>query len=184
MSRQIGEDIRALRRSRDLTLQSLSAAIGRSVGWLSQIERGRTTPSVRDLGLLAEQLGISISFFFRSAGRDEGELGLIQRHADRVPIGSMESGLSEELLSPRLGGAFEMIRSVFAPGAGSGGPVPARGAEHGGVLLEGSLVLGLGDREFRLLPGDSFQFSGQAYAWRNEGTTPAVVVWVVSPPVY
>ena len=40
MSRQIGEDIRALRRSRDLTLQTLAGAIGRSVGWLSQIERG------------------------------------------------------------------------------------------------------------------------------------------------
>lgn len=184
MSRQIGEDIRALRRSRGLTLQSLSAAIGRSVGWLSQIERGQTTPSVRDLGLLAERLGISINFFFRSAGRDESELGLIQRHADRAAIGSMESGLSEELLSPRLDGGFEIIRSVFAAGASSGGTVPARAAEHGGVLLEGCLVLGIGDREFRLSPGDSFQFSGQDYAWRNEGTTSAVVVWVISPPIY
>lgn len=184
MSRQIGEDIRALRRSRDLTLQALSSAIGRSVGWLSQIERGQATPSVHDLGRLAEQLGISISFFFRSSGRDESEQGLIQRHADRVPIGSMESGLTEELLSPGLGGGFEMIRSVFAPGASSDGPVPARGAEHGGVLLEGSLVLGFDDREFRLAPGDSFQFSGRSYAWRNDGDAPAVVVWVISPPVY
>jgi transcriptional regulator with XRE-family HTH domain len=184
MSRRIGEDIRALRRSRNLTLQSLSAAIGRSVGWLSQIERGQATPSVRDLDLLAEQLGISISFFFRSSGRDEGEQGLIQRRADRVPIGSMESGLSEELLSPRLGGSFEMIRSAFASGASSEGSVSARGAEHGGVLLEGTLLLAIGDREFRLSPGDSFQFAGQPYAWRNDGPVPAVVVWVIAPPVY
>lgn len=184
MPHHIGEDIRALRRSRDLTLQSLSSAIGRSVGWLSQIERGQATPSVRDLGLLAEQFGISISFFFRSSGRDEGEKGLIQRQADRVPIGSMESGLAEELLSPRLGGGFEMIRSVFAPGASSEGPVSARGAEHGGVLLEGTLILAIGEREFRLAPGDSFQFAGQPYAWRNDGGVPAVAVWVISPPVY
>ncbi len=184
MSRQIGEDIRALRRSRDLTLQTLAGAIGRSVGWLSQIERGQATPSVRDLGLLAEQLGISISFFFRSSGRDEGERGLIQRAPDRQPIGSLESGLSEELLSPRLGGGFEMIRSAFAPGASSDGPVSARGAEHGGVLLEGTLLLAIGEREFRLSPGDSFQFAGQPYAWRNDGDTPAIAVWVISPPVY
>jgi transcriptional regulator with XRE-family HTH domain len=184
MPHHIGEDIRALRRSRELTLQSLSAAIGRSVGWLSQIERGQATPSVRDLGRLAEQLGISISFFFRSSGRDEGEKGLIQRQADRVPIGSMESGLAEELLSPRLGGGFEMIRSVFAPGASSEGPVSARGAEHGGVLLEGTLLLAIGEREFRLSPGDSFQFAGQPYAWRNDGAGPAIAVWVISPPVY
>jgi transcriptional regulator with XRE-family HTH domain len=184
MSRQIGEDIRALRRARDLTLQSLSSAIGRSVGWLSQIERGQATPSVRDLGLLAGQLGISISFFFRSSGRDESERGLIQREADRVPIGSLESGLSEELLSPRLGGSFEMIRSVFAPGASSDGPVSERGAEHGGILLQGTLTLAIGDQEFRLSPGDSFQFAGQPYAWRNDGEVPAVAVWVISPPVY
>ena len=184
MSRQIGEDIRALRRSRELTLQALSSAIGRSVGWLSQVERGQATPSVRDLGRIAEQLGISISFFFRSAGRDESERGTVLRAPDRVPIGSLESGLSEELLSPRLGGGFEMIRSTFAPGAGSGGPVPHRGAEHGGVLIAGTLVLGLGGREFRLAPGDSFQFTGEDYAWRNDGDVPAVVIWVVAPPVY
>jgi transcriptional regulator with XRE-family HTH domain len=184
MSRQIGEDIRALRRSRALTLQSLASAIGRSVGWLSEVERGQATPSVRDLGRLAGQLGVGISFFFRSAGRDEGEQGLIQRAPDRVPIGSLESGLAEELLSPRLGGSFEMIRSVFAPGAESDGELPARGLEHGGVLIEGSLVLRIDGQEFRLSQGDSFQFADRPYAWRNEGTRPTIVVWVVSPPVY
>ncbi len=99
MSQQIGDDLRALRHYRDLTLKDLAAAVGRSVGWLSQIERGQSTPSVRDLGRLAEQLGINISFFFRSASRDEAERGLIQRAADRVPIGTAESGLVEELLS-------------------------------------------------------------------------------------
>lgn len=184
MSRQIGEDIRALRRSRGITLQALSSAVGRSVGWLSQVERGQAAPSVRDLGRLAQELGVSISVFFRSAARDESEHGTVLRAPDRVPIGSLESGLSEELLSPRLGGGFEMIRSTFAPGAESGGPVPHRGAEHGGVLVQGALVLRLGEREFRLGSGDSFQFAGQDYAWRNEGAVPAVVVWVVAPPVY
>lgn len=184
MSGRVGEDLRALRRARGLTLKGLSAAVGRSVGWLSEVERGQATPSVRDLGALAERLGVSISVFFRSSGRDGREQGLIQRGADRVPIGSADTGLVEELLSPRLGGGFEMIRSVFAPGADSGGPVSARGAEHGGVLIEGHLVLAIGGREFRLGPGDSFQFSGEPYAWRNEGDVSAVAVWVIAPPVY
>jgi transcriptional regulator with XRE-family HTH domain len=184
MSQQIGDDLRALRHTRDLTLKDLASAVGRSVGWLSQIERGQRTPSVRDLALLAEQLGINISFFFRSASRDEAERGLIQRAADRAPIGTAESGLVEELLSPSLSGAFEMIRTVFAPGASSEGDVLPRGAEHGGVLVEGHLVLRIGDREFALEPGDSFQFAGQSYAWRNEGPTSAVAIWIVAPPVY
>mgnify|MGYP003336760089 CR=1 FL=1 len=78
MSKQIGDDIRALRKGRELTLKDVSAAIGRSVGWLSQIERGQTVPSVRDLGLLAEYFGINISFFFRSASRREEERGAEQ----------------------------------------------------------------------------------------------------------
>jgi quercetin dioxygenase-like cupin family protein len=62
--------------------------------------------------------------------------------------------------------------------------VSGRGAEHGGILLEGTLLLTIGDREFRLSPGDSFQFAGEPYAWRNDGDRPAVAIWVISPPVY
>ena len=50
MSNQIGDDIRALRKARGTTLKELAARLDRSVGWLSQLERGQTTPSVRDLG--------------------------------------------------------------------------------------------------------------------------------------
>lgn len=184
MSKKIGDDIRALRKARGATLKELSAAVGRSVGWLSQIERGETTPSIRDLGLLAEKLNVNISLFFRSASRNQNEQGLILRAADRVPIGSKETGLVEELLSPTLGGSFEMIKSTFAPKSDSGGRKSARAREDGGVLVSGRLVLTIGEREFELAPGDSFQFAEAEYAWRNDGTEPAVVIWVIAPPVY
>ena len=184
MQHHVGDDIRALRKTRGLTLKQLAADIGRSLGWLSQIERGQTTPSVRDLGLLAERLGVTLSFFFRSSGRAPQEQGLVLRAADRPSIGSAETGLTEELLSPTLGGSFEMIRSVFAPGASSGGPRKARPTEDGGVLLSGRLTLIVGETEVALSPGDSFQFAGADYAWRNAGPEPAVVIWVVSPPIY
>ena len=184
MSRQIGNDIRALRKARGMTLKDLSSSVGRSLGWLSQIERGQTEPSVRDLGLIADRFGISISFFFRSASRHEAERGLVLRAADRVPIGSTETGLTEELLSPTLSGSFEMIKSVFAPRSDSGGPVRARDREDGGVLIGGRLTLTIGDVQVDLAEGDSFQFAGRDYAWRNPHDEPAVVIWVVSPPVY
>lgn len=184
MSHHVGEDIRSLRKTRGMTLVRLAADVGRSVGWLSQVERGQAAPSVRDLGQLAERLGVNISFFFRSSGRAPQEQGLVLRAADRPTIGSNDSGLVEELLSPTLSGSFEIIRSTFAPGASSGGQRKARPKEDGGVLLSGSLVLILDDREIRLDPGDSFQFREKDYAWRNDGDQPAVVIWVVSPPIY
>ena len=135
MNHHVGEDIRSLRKSRNLRLAELSAAVGRSVGWLSQVERGQTTPSVHDLGAIANRLGVSISFFFRSSSRAPEERGLILRAADRMAIGTPESGLTEELLSPALSGSFEMIKSTFAPRSESAAvrpaaPLGAAAADH------------------------------------------------------
>ena len=184
MNHHVGDDIRSLRKSRGLTLVQLAADVGRSVGWLSQIERGQSTPSVRDLGSLAERLEVNLSFFFRSSGRAPEEQGLVLRAADRPMIGSEESGLTEELLSPTLSGTFEMIRSVFAAGSSSGGPQKARASEDGGVLLTGQLTLTVAGKVLKLTAGDSFQFSQSEYEWHNHGDEPAVVIWIVAPPIY
>lgn len=184
MAHHIGEDVRSLRKSRNLTLHGLATAIGRSVGWLSQIERGQGVPSVQDLGLIANHLNVSISFFFRSADRAPAERGLVLRAADRTSIGSNESGLIEELLSPTLSGSFEMIRSVFAPRSSSKGPRRARPKEDGGVVISGQLILIVDETEMTLCVGDSFQFEEKEYAWRNDTDEPAIVIWVVSPPIY
>ncbi|WP_022704130.1 helix-turn-helix domain-containing protein [Pseudorhodobacter ferrugineus] len=184
MSEQVGQDIRALRKARGLTLATLAEQVGRSVGWLSQVERGQTLPAIPDLGRLAEILGVTISFFFRSASRSEAERGLIQRAADRTPIGNATHGLVEELLSPGLGGSFEMLKSSFAPKARSKTIKPRAEREDGGVLLSGQLVITIGGQDFTLAPGDSFQFAAKPYAWHNPGDVPAVVIWVVSPPIY
>ncbi len=181
---RIGQDIRALRKARGMTIADCAAALARSIGWLSQVERGLTVPSVHDLGQIAALFGVNIGFFFRSASRHPDEQGLIVRAADRSAIGSAESGLYEELLSPGLTGAFEMIRSVFAPGAASPASRPPREVEHGGVLVAGRLTLILDGRRFDLGPGDSFQFAGRSYGWENAGDDPAEVIWIVSPPVY
>jgi transcriptional regulator with XRE-family HTH domain len=183
MTDPLGPDIRALRKSRGLTLQELATALDRSVGWLSQVERGQTTPAIPDLARIAEHFGLTISFFFRASARDAAERGLIQRAADRVAIGDLSQGLSEELLSPSLTGGFEMIQSTFAPGAkGRGQQTEAR--EDGGIVISGQLSLTIGALTTTLNPGDSFQFKGQGYGWHNPGDTPAVVIWVISPPIY
>lgn len=184
MSHHVGEDIRSLRKSRGMTLLELAGDVGRSVGWLSQVERGQTTPSVHDLGQISDRLGVNISFFFRSASRAPEERGLVLRAADRTPIGSQESGLVEELLSPTLSGSFEMIKSTFAPRSSSGGRRKARPKEDGGVLISGRLALIIGDREIQLEPGDSFQLRETDYEWRNDGDEPAIAIWIVSPPIY
>lgn len=179
----VGGDVRALRKARGLTLAELALAVGRSVGWLSQIERDLTEPTISDLRKLAEALDQPVSLFFGAGDAPEAERGYVVRADNWRSLGTSEEGLVEQLLSPDLGGSFEVIRSVFAPGAELA-EANTRPTEEAGHVIYGTLELEIGDRRFALSPGDSFRFAGEPYRWRNPGTTDCVVIWVIAPPVY
>jgi len=181
--RVLASDIRALRRARGLTLAEIALKLGRSVGWVSQVERGLSTPSLGDLRAFAGLFGVPISLFFSHDVPLESERGVVVRAGKRRTLGTSESGLVEELLSPDLGGSFEMVRSVFAPGAELKA-VARRPTEEAGYLVSGQFDIEIDGVWHRLGEGDSFRFEGKPYRWRNPGTEPAVVIWVVSPPVY
>ncbi len=181
--RLLAGDIRALRKARGLTLAEIALKLGRSVGWVSQVERGLSVPSLSDLRAFAELFGVPLSLFFSHEAPVEKERGVIVRAGSRRSLGTSESGLVEELLSPDLGGSFEMLRSVFAPGAEL--KVEARRpTEEAGYVVSGVFEIEIGGVWHRLGEGDSFRFEGKPFRWRNPGTEPAVVIWVVSPPVY
>jgi transcriptional regulator with XRE-family HTH domain len=179
----LGDDIRALRKARHLRLADLAQATGRSIGWLSQVERGISTPSVADLKLLARALDVSLSSLFHHAAAPAEEQGLIVRRTARRPIGSREAGLVEELLSPDLTDAFEVIHSTFLPGAGMSDPV-TRPTQEVGYILSGALDITIAGRTFRLGEGDSFRIRGEPFTWLNPHPDPAHVVWVIAPPIY
>ena len=179
----VGADLRALRKSRRLTLTELALALGRSVGWLSQVERGVSQPTIADLRAIAAHYGVPMSLFFGAAEAPEGERAHVVRGGSGRSLGAPEGGLSETLLSPDLGGAFEIIRSVFAPGAEKP-DFSTRPTEEAGFLVSGALDLWIGAKLFHLQPGDAFRFRGEPYRWRNPGREPAVAIWVIAPPVY
>ncbi|MEC5325203.1 MULTISPECIES: helix-turn-helix domain-containing protein [unclassified Aurantimonas] len=179
----LGADLRALRKAKGLTLAELALSIGRSVGYVSQVERGISAPAIDDLRKLATLFGVPLGWFFVNDEAPENERGVVVRAGARRKVGSQEAGLTEELLSPDLGGSFELFRSVFAPGAELA-ETQRRETEEAGYLISGELELILDDRCLLLRAGDSFRFAHQAYRWRNPGIEPAVVIWVISPPVY
>jgi transcriptional regulator with XRE-family HTH domain len=179
----LGGDLRALRRARGLTLTELATAIDRSVGWISQVERGLSEPSISDLRRFAALFGVPLGFFFSNEESAERERRNIVRHANRRTLGDRADGLLEELLSPDLGGSFEVFRSVFEPGKELK-EAQLRQTEEAGYLVSGRLDLWIGDQLFHLEPGDSFRFDHEPFRWRNPGKEPAVVIWVIAPPVY
>jgi len=166
-----------------LTLNELAFRIGRSVGFLSQVERGLSSPSIDDLRAIASALQVPTSWFFANDTQSDDELGVIVRASNRRALGTTETGIVEELLSPDLGGSFEMFRSEFQPGAELTVEV-RRDTEEAGYVVSGALDIWIDNTYFRLEPGDSFRFDHKPYRWKNAGDEVAVVIWVVSPPVY
>lgn len=180
---QLARDIRALRRARNLTLAEVALKLGRSIGWVSQVERGLSQPAIEDLRRFAELFAVPVSMFFGHEAANETERGVVVRADRRRALGSSATGLTEELLSPDLGGSFEVIRSEFAAGANRSILI-RRDTEDAGYVVSGQLDIEIDGNWHSLSAGDSFRFHGKAYRWRNPGTVPAVVIWVVSPPVY
>ena len=182
LSGQIGSDIRALRRSRNWTLSDLAEQLERSVGWLSQVERDVTEPALDDIRKIAVLFNLPVGFFFTASANQDEQQHIVRAGSGRV-MNDTSKGLKEILLSPDLGGAFEVIHSVFAPGAKCPKPF-FRPTEEAGYVISGHFSLVIDDQRFDLNPGDSFRFSGETITWVNEGDVDAVVMWVIAPPVY
>lgn len=179
----LGADLRALRRRRKMTLQELADALDKSVGWLSQVERGLSYPDIDDLRGFADIFGVPLSLFFGSNAADDAEKGRIVRANGRRQLGTRDSGLLEELLSPDLTDDFEVLRSVFEPHSEAASP-RIRNTQELGYLVSGRLDIWIGGLLYKLNASDSFRIKAEAHRWANPYDEPAVVIWIISPPVY
>jgi len=182
-AKSLGADLRALRKARGMTLAEMADQLGRSVGWLSQVERDKSEPSISDLQSIAKCVDVPMSMLFGQNNVPAEELGYVVREGSRRPIGSKDEGLVEELLSPDLTDDFEMVHSTFQPYSRLKERI-SRPTQEVGYLISGQLHLTIGEREFHIRAGDSFRIRGESYLWKNPYNVPAVAIWVIAPPVY
>lgn len=183
---RIGDQVREMRKAKGLTLQQLADSIGRSVGYVSQVERGISSVDIQNLHEIAGALGVGINWFFQGdgAGSDD-ESGVVVRKARRRRLDFQGAGISEELLSPSLNGAFEVILGTFQPGAATGEKQYSRPGEEAGVVLKGELELWVGEKHYQLHEGDSFAFPlSTPHRSMNPGSSETVVMWIIAPPTY
>jgi len=182
---RIGAELRYLRLAKRLTLKELADQAQISIGLLSQIERGRSQLGVAILMRISNVLGVPMNFFFskvQNPAREEGDI--VVRASERRELRFPGIGVREDLLSPSLAGPIEMLLSTIEPGADCGEAYSHRGDEAG-LVLSGSLDLWVGDRHFLLHAGDSFSFpSSLRHRYRNNGSVPTKVVWIITPPFY
>ena len=180
------QQIRDLRKAKGLTITQLAERIDRSVGYVSQIERNLSELSIPGLKRIAEALEVQISWFFHStASVPPEERDYIVRKENRRRLSLSGIGVVEELLSPSLGGATELVLTRIPPRTTTGEEFVTRKAEESGLVLQGKLELWVGDKHFLLDEGDSFCFQPEeSHRIHNPGDIETIVVWVITPPVY
>ena len=180
----IGARARHLRRARGLRLEDMAAHMGVSIGYLSQIERGLSSPSVRALVKLAEALDAPLaSLVTPSQPPGHGQPEIIVRAQARDALILWRTGVSKQLLTPPGAGAISMFLVELAPGAESGDALYVHAGEESGFVLEGAISLTVEDHTWRLAAGDSFRFrSDRPHRFGNPEAAPARVLWINVDP--
>jgi quercetin dioxygenase-like cupin family protein len=168
---------------------------------ISQIENGKSQPSVSTLYAITTALGVSIQEVFDAPLREPAEdaadppttvlealgssrgrrIGPIVRAKERQVL-TLDTGVFWERLGELPPHSIDFMLVTYPPGgtsSGGGGLMRHTGSEFG-YLVSGELVLTLGFEEIHLSAGDAISFESTApHSYRNEGTTPAVGVWFV-----
>ena len=184
--RELSQRLRQARRALGLTLAALATRAGLSIGFISQVERGLTTPSMRSLRQLADALGLRVEeLFSHPVDSDPRE----QRHVvrrDRRRVLNLDSiGMHMEIMTPPGEGAIQLFAAYMRPGGVSGAEDDSHEGFECGVILDGQLELWLSGEKHLLGPGDSFAFDSRTpHRYRNPGPTMTFVHWTITPPIY
>ncbi|EPF1376339.1 helix-turn-helix domain-containing protein [Pseudomonas aeruginosa] len=174
-----GLRIKYLRKKKGLSLQQVADHIGRSIGFVSQIERGISRPSIEDIGAIAQLLEVDYLSFFTTE-QETPTHPVVVRRKERSAL-DYRGGIKDQLLSPDISGKFHMLLTEIAPGASSSDDLMQDVGEQGGLILEGELELNIDGDVVLLTKGDSFQFtSSTPHSYINKGEKATKVMWVFS----
>ena len=175
----LGAQLKTAREKKGYTLKQLSEISGLSIGFISQVERGQTDPSLSSLKNLATALDIKLRDLFDP---DEAAHVLVRRGEGNML--KIDAKVQCELLASSLTKTMEpMIKSIM-PG-GESGLVSAHAGEEFIYVLEGVLQVQLDETFYLLEKGDSVYFqANQTHAWKNVGDKECLEMWVMTPPCY
>jgi transcriptional regulator with XRE-family HTH domain len=204
-SDEVPRRLREAREQAGLSLRQLARRLEISPSALSQIETGKSRPSVRTLYALVSGLNLSLDELFdnpagdREGGRrapgDGGGAHARSRdavspppaggpvlHADDRAWLDLDSGVRWERLTAEHDPLVDFLHVTYEPG-GASNPrnslVRHAGREYG-VVLSGAIDVTVGFETYRCEPGDSISFSSdEPHLLANNTKEPATAIWFV-----
>lgn len=177
----IGKKINQLRKRNGLTQQELANRCELSKGFISQVERSLTSPSIATLMDILESLGTNLQDFFNETGQEK----IVFTKQDVFESQDKELNNRIEWLIPNAQkNTMEPILITIEAGGSAAVEDPHEGEEFG-YIVAGGVNVHLGDEQFKAKKGDSFYFKPvKKHYISNSGKTKAVVLWVSTPPSF
>ncbi len=185
----IGQKLRAARHEKGLSLRELAARADVSVSLLSQIENGKSTPSVRSLHSIADALSVPLGYFFPEDEAGNGYSGepsnaqplkeQILRFAHRPRL-ELNEGIEWMRLTPHEDRDAQFLELHYDVGASSGAKMSYHRGREFGLVLSGELTVEIGFEKYVLHEGDSIIFdSTRPHRLTNTGGVLVKALWVV-----
>ncbi len=173
---EVGKKLRRLRRTKGLTLEELANRAGLTKGFLSQIERDKTSPSISALKAILDVLGEDISTFFKDM--DVKEKNAFKKD-ERRSIEFEKPGVKIESPIPNLHyRELDPLIVSIDPGA----EIEDEDwdvEEAFGYILRGSVKITINKNVYILRKGDSFYiFPETTYTIKNTGKKEAEILIV------
>ena len=176
----IGDKVKRLRLKLGLTQEELAARTELSKGFISQLERNLTSPSISTLMDILEALGTDIASFFANDGVNEK---VIFSPDDMFENADEELGVNICWLVPNAQkNALEPILVTLSEN-GSSVPDDPHDGEEFGYVIEGEITIRLGKKKIPVRKGESFYFIPSARHYVRSDTG-AVLIWVSTPPSF
>ena len=175
----IGSKIKELRVAKGLTQEALADRAELSKGFISQLERDLTSPSIVTLVDILQCLGVSVSEFFAEDKVDQVVF------SDEDYFEKEDSDLKnkiEWIVPTAQKIMMEPIRLTLQPGGETYPDNPHEGEEFG-YVLKGSIVIHVGNHSYKAKAGESFYYKPEKkhYITSKKG---AELIWVSTPPSF
>ena len=178
---KIGPKIKELRVAKNLTQEELADRCELSKGFISQVERDLTSPSIATLVDILQCLGTNLEEFFTDSEPEqivfkksdyfEKEDGELKNTIEWIVPNAQKNMMEPILLKLEVGGAS----TPHNPHAG----------EEFGFVLSGSIAVHIGNKTYKAKKGESFYFKPSKEHYISQtGQLPATVIWVSAPPSF